>query len=70
VAIDVGRICGGGVCFAPIQVIQRSLASVQNRTFGQAWLETEMGGKRTLRSYGRWPDLFANSLSTAVQSPA
>jgi hypothetical protein len=23
-----------------------------------------------LRSYGRWPDLFANSLSTAVQSPA
>ena len=28
------------------------------------------GGNRTLRSYGRWPDLFANSLSTAVQSPA
>jgi hypothetical protein len=26
--------------------------------------------KRTLRSYGRWPDLFANPLSTAVRLPA
>jgi hypothetical protein len=33
-------------------------------------LNVRICGKRTLRSYGRQPDLFANSLSTAVQSPA
>jgi hypothetical protein len=35
------------------------------RTFSHS-----LGGKRTLRSYGRWPDLFATTLPTAVQSPA
>ena len=44
--------------------------SDENETDGTPRRGAASGGNRTLRSYGRRADLFANSLSTAVQSPA